>query len=82
MAALYGRIQGNRGEATRMGSANSGIHSELETWDGSIRTELEADGSFRVYIGSKLYARHIIASGNVNNGERYAETFALKLPLS
>lgn len=73
MAALYGRMQGNRGEVTRMGSANSGIESTLETWDGQVRTELEADGSFVVRIGQKRGSGTVVLRGNVNNGERFAE---------
>lgn len=67
MAALYGRLQGNRGQTTRMGSKNSGIWSRLETWEGSIRTELQADGSFEVWIGDKSDPRNMIASGNIND---------------
>lgn len=70
MAALYGRLQGNRGEVTRMGHAD--IESKLETWDGSIRTVLFKDGSFDVYIGDKTHPSTLIASGNVNDGERFA----------
>lgn len=49
MAALYGRLRGNRGEVTRMGSANSGIKSKLETWSGNVTTEVEANGDYVVY---------------------------------
>lgn len=56
MAALYGRLKGNRGETTRMGSEKSGISSKLETWTGAVYTELEANGTFRVFVGSK-YSR-------------------------
>lgn len=74
MAALYGRMQGNRGEVTRMGSANSGIESRLETWDGSIKTELTADGNYKVYIGDKHSPSILIATGNVD----YASFSAIK----
>ena len=66
MAALYGRMQGNRGEVTRMGSASSGIESKLETWHGAIRTVLEADGTFKVYTGSKTYPGNLIAEGKID----------------
>jgi len=46
MSALYGRLQGSRGEVTRLGHQT--IESTLETWTGEIRTELERDGSFSV----------------------------------
>lgn len=32
MAEFYSEIQGNRGEATRMGTKNSGVRGELSTW--------------------------------------------------
>lgn len=64
MAPLYGRMQGERGEVTR--TANWEIESKLETWEGSIRTELERDGSFRVYIGSKSNPTQLIAKGVID----------------
>lgn len=48
MAALYGGIQGNRGEATRTGSANSGIRSYVQTWDARVTVQLQADGTCQV----------------------------------
>lgn len=70
MAALYGRLQGNRGQVTRMGHAT--IESKLETWDGSIKTVLCKDGDFQVYVGDKSYPNRLVISGNVNDGERHA----------
>jgi hypothetical protein len=72
MAALYGRMQGNRGEATRMGTSTSGMRAQLETWEGQITVTLEADGSFQVFIGPKGSARDLVLLGNVNDGQRYA----------
>ena len=69
MAALYGRLQGSAGQATRCGSKGSGISSRLETWNGSIRTELAADGTFAVYVGEKHSPSQLIASGNVDSCE-------------
>ena len=66
MSAVYGRLQGNRGEVTRGGSKDSGIESTLETWQGAIKTVLEADGSFYVYIGPKWNPCHLVLSGNVD----------------
>lgn len=65
MAALYGRLQGNRGQATRIGHHE--IYSKLETWDGSIKTELDRDGNFNVYIGDKSMPGTLVATGNVNH---------------
>ena len=39
MSAYYGRLQGNRGEATRCGSHASGIAATVETWSSVIRVE-------------------------------------------
>jgi len=33
MAHFYGSIQGNRGEATRMGTKDSGISAHIRGWD-------------------------------------------------
>jgi hypothetical protein len=71
MAALYGRLQGGRGEATRTGTKSSGIHATLETWEGKIYVDLEADGSFTVALGPKGYGSAIVATGNVGNDGRY-----------
>jgi hypothetical protein len=37
MARFWARIQGNRGEATRLGTKASGIHSETNGWDIGCR---------------------------------------------
>ncbi len=36
MAEFYGRIQGNRGAATRTGSKNSGIQASAQSHEGSV----------------------------------------------
>jgi hypothetical protein len=66
---LSGRLRGNswRKEVARVGTYD--ITSTLETWEGSIRTELIADGTCHVYIGGKDDACNQIAPGNVNNSE-------------
>lgn len=40
MAHFYGVVQGNRGEATRTGSKNSGMYAEAKGWDlgGAVST--------------------------------------------
>jgi hypothetical protein len=65
MAALYGRIQGNRGEATRMG--HDVIYARLETWEGSVAVNLFKDGTFTVHKGSKTNPTIPVAEGNVND---------------
>ena len=71
MANLYGRMvdpyHSGRREVTR--TAATMIQSTLETWTGSIRAQLEADGTYRVFTGSKYAARNLLAPGNVNAGE-------------
>ena len=37
MAQFYAEIQGNRGEATRMGSKASGIRGHIRGWDNGVR---------------------------------------------
>ena len=43
MSAFYGMVQGNRGAATRGGSRASGFKSTVQSWDGSIVTEMSYD---------------------------------------
>lgn len=66
MAALYGRMQGSRGETTRCG--HDSISATLETWQGKITTVLEKDGSFTTMISGKQGEgpRIVVAQGNVN----------------
>ena len=77
MANLYARLDtdASKNQVTRRG--HRGVSTTLETWDGEIRTELEADGSFAVYIGPKNGANICIAEGNVNDGERLLHVPAL-----
>jgi hypothetical protein len=71
MANLYGRMidpyHSGRREVTR--TAARMIQSRRETWDGSVKTELGDDGTFRVYVGEKNNPRTLNASGNVNRRE-------------
>jgi hypothetical protein len=60
MAHFYASIQGNRGEATRMGSKDSGITGHIRGWNVGARVTVEhVDGSdfVRVYrtTGSNDY---------------------------
>ena len=45
MAHFYGTVQGNRGEATRTGSKNSGMYAEAKGWDlgGAVTTKYNPD---------------------------------------
>ncbi len=41
MARFYAEIQGNRGDATRMGSAASGIYSHTRGWHTGARVDVD-----------------------------------------
>lgn len=69
MAPLYGRLQGNRGEATRMGYSD--ISTQVETWQGKVSVDLFKDGTFYVRLGGKHDTGKIIAAGNVGNDPDY-----------
>lgn len=43
MSRLYGVIQGCRGEATRCGSASSGIRASVQSWNGSLVSYMDLD---------------------------------------
>lgn len=40
MAHFYGTLQGSRGEATRLGTKNSGVDTTAASWNGAVRTSL------------------------------------------
>ena len=40
----------------------------VETWDGAIKTELDRDGTYRVFVGEKYSLNNLIATGNVSAG--------------
>lgn len=41
MAHFYGNLKGSRGEATRCGTARSGLTVSARSWAGSVTVELE-----------------------------------------
>ena len=43
MARFYAEIRGNRGSATRMGTASSGISGHIRGWRVGARVECTAD---------------------------------------
>ncbi len=49
MARFYCDMQGNRGEATRMGSKDSGIRSHPRGWNLGIRVQGYAEGERDVF---------------------------------
>lgn len=76
MSAVYGRLQGNRGEVTRTGSKHSGIMATLNTYEGKVRLVLEEDGSFVLDIESDGIGFVAYARGNANKGEQFVERLA------
>ena len=65
MSTFYGQVEGMRGAATRCGSRDSHIFASLQSYDGSVQTELYYDNdgalSIQVYTaeGSRKYGRTI-----------------------
>jgi len=65
MADFYGLVIGNRGEATRSGSRNSGFKSTCQSYDGSVITRMWYDNenqlkiSLEVDNGSKPYGDEV-----------------------
>lgn len=43
MARWYGRMKGNRGEATRMGTEGSGFTAHISGWDVGVRVDCDVD---------------------------------------
>ena len=48
MARFYGVIEGNRGAASRMGTAKSGFWAHIRGWNVGIRVQLSTDGDYDV----------------------------------
>lgn len=49
MSRFYAAIQGNRGEATRMGTPNSGIAGHIRGWDVGVRVNGDTEGDSDVF---------------------------------
>jgi len=82
MAKYRGFIQGNRGPATRLGSANSGLVAEAQSWDGKVQVHLTCvDGktqytvSILPHMGRGPKAR-IVADGTFPDVHRPAVVMA------
>lgn len=57
MAEFYGRIQGNRGEATRMGSKDSGFVASCQSWVGSVVVAMEQPRQWLLDANAKRRGR-------------------------
>ncbi|AKF14631.1 hypothetical protein AVJ28_gp62 [Mycobacterium phage Baee] len=44
MAHFYGTVQGQRGEASRLGSKNSGLDASASGWDVGCRVTISYEG--------------------------------------
>lgn len=51
MSHFYGTVQGNRGEATRGGSKNSGMDTATASWEGSVQVHGHGIMKRKVKIG-------------------------------
>ena len=75
MATFYGTIQGHRTQATRTGTKNSGIRASVQSWRGSIITELfENDGQLFIRVelakGASMCSGSTIFSGTLEEFEK------------
>jgi hypothetical protein len=51
-----------------MPSGSTTLKNAVGTWDGAIKTELDRDGTYRVFVGEKCSPDSLIATGNVSAG--------------
>lgn len=58
MARFYGSIQGCRGEATRLGGADSGLTAIAASWSGAVKAEFYADNEDRDCVIVSLIPWH------------------------
>lgn len=65
MAHFYGWIQGNRGEATRMGSKDSGIDAWVQGWNSRISAGVEYDSRTGKDVGGVRFGT---GPSNYNGG--------------
>lgn len=69
MSRFYANIQGNRGEATRMGTATSGMTGHIRGWEVGCRVEMWADGD------DDVCAVYLTSGSNDRYGQRLLGTF-------
>jgi len=70
MAALYGALQGARGEVTRTGTPRSGIRAHVQTWEARVTVTLQEDGTCLIYAHDWQRGRlesEVIFDGNVHD---------------
>lgn len=54
MSALYGTLQGSRGEATRCGTKSSGMRVSCQSWETSVITEMDYDQEDKLRIEIRI----------------------------
>ena len=54
MATFYGSLKGSRGETTRCGTHNSGIRSSVQSWEGSVVSELSYNEKDELMVTIKV----------------------------
>jgi len=59
MAHFYGTLQGARGEATRLGTKNSGLHTTACSYEGKVRVVLDFDEKLGKDIATVSLAKHM-----------------------
>lgn len=70
MAALRGTVEGNRGEASRLGSTDSGLTTTASTWEATIRVDLGHDGTATVLVhpaNGASRAPTVVFDGNIHD---------------
>ena len=71
MSALYGSLQGCRGEVTRTASKNSGIRASVQSWNGSLVSYMDLDENGKPVItlktseGSSGYGSETVFRGSL-----------------
>ena len=50
MARFFGSVIGSKGEATRLGTPNSGITARVQGWHSGVRVAAYAEGDEDVFV--------------------------------
>jgi len=82
MAQFRAEIRGQRGEASRLGSAKSGIKATVNGWNSGVRVEAQTSASgddfFYIYATSGSNGYHSESIGVVIRDETGKVTFIPK----
>ena len=66
MAQFMGYVKGQRGEATRLGSKNSGLVVRANGWDSGVRVTAFVDSE-----GRDVFSIHVTGGSNKGAEERH-----------